>query len=78
MSEQGPSGIDPAARARIATILQRALPLRDDAPLEDETQRLMLHLSIEPLTPPAPVQVPAAQQTRRRLLPRLRRSRSLS
>ncbi|MBB5708945.1 hypothetical protein [Sphingomonas xinjiangensis] len=36
------------ARERIAEVLRVALESREDAPIDDATRRLMLHLSIEP------------------------------
>jgi hypothetical protein len=41
---------DPA-HERLTAILREAMPLPDEAALEDETRRIMLHLSVEP-TPP--------------------------
>jgi hypothetical protein len=51
---------DPA-HERLTAILREAMPLPDEAALEDETRRIMLHLSVEPTplvvraTAPAPV-----------------------
>jgi hypothetical protein len=46
--------LDPIdARDRVGAALRRAWEGAENAPLEDETQRLMLHLSIEPLEPQA-------------------------
>ena len=43
---------DPS-HARIAAILRDAVALPDDAALDDETRRIMLHLSVEPVAPVA-------------------------
>lgn len=60
------------ARDRIAEILRTALGPPDEDALEDETRRLMLHLSIEPLANAAPLPDDAADlSTRRPLLRRL-------
>ena len=58
MSEPGPDA-DPA-HERLAAILRKAMPLPDETALEDETRRIMLHLSVEPV-PPLPR---AAEQSR--------------
>jgi hypothetical protein len=62
------------ARERISEILRSAMGAPEEDGLEDETRRLMLHLSIEPspvkATPaPEPVLLPAS--TRKPLLKRL-------
>jgi hypothetical protein len=54
-------------RERIGEILKSALAPAEDIPLEDETRRLMLHLSCEPIE--GPVRQVAAVPTPRR--PRL-------
>jgi hypothetical protein len=60
------------ARERIAEILRSAMGAPEDEALEDETRRLMLHLSIEPLdgarATPAAVAPPARMPLLRRLL----------
>ncbi|UYY58775.1 hypothetical protein [Sphingomonas sp. S2-65] len=38
-----------SARERMADVLKAALEPVEDAPIDDATRRLMLHLSIEPL-----------------------------
>ena len=38
-----------SARERVADVLKAALEPVEDAPIDDATRRLMLHLSIEPL-----------------------------
>jgi hypothetical protein len=48
------------ARERITEILRSALGTPEEEALEDETRRLMLHLSIEPLANAAPVSELAA------------------
>ncbi|AQR72619.1 hypothetical protein BXU08_02110 [Sphingomonas sp. LM7] len=59
------------ARERIAEILRGALGTPEEDALEDETRRLMLHLSIEPLANAAPVPDEAAPHPRKPLLRRL-------
>lgn len=49
--EQG-GRLGESARERVADILRTALEPGDEAPIDDATRRLMLHLSIDP--PPAP------------------------
>ena len=48
------------ARERIAEILRSAMGAPEEDGLEDETRRLMLHLSIEPADNAAPIPQPAA------------------
>lgn len=62
------------ARERIAEILRAALGPPEEEALEDETRRLMLHLSIEPLanaTPPFREESASDLAAVRRLLRRL-------
>lgn len=61
------------AHERIAEILRLALGAPEEEALEDETRRLMLQLSIEPLANANPdfAPVAAAPQGRRPLLDRL-------
>lgn len=61
------------ARERIAEILRLAMGAPEEEALEDETRRLMLQLSIEPLDNARPALVPSAlpRQVRRPLLDRL-------
>ncbi|WBY08491.1 hypothetical protein PIB19_03040 [Sphingomonas sp. 7/4-4] len=61
------------ARERIAEILRLAMGAPEEEALEDETRRLMLQLSIEPLDNARPELTPAVppRQTRRPLLNRL-------
>lgn len=47
-----------SARERMAEVLRAALEPNEDAPIDDETRRLMLHLSIE--SPPEPRAYPVA------------------
>jgi hypothetical protein len=63
------------ARERIAEILRSTLGTPEEDGLEDETRRLMLHLSIEPPVNAAPVAEGAASAVsgRRPLLRRLLR-----
>ncbi|MDT8758316.1 hypothetical protein MZO42_06380 [Sphingomonas psychrotolerans] len=63
------------ARERIAEILRSAMGTPEEDGLEDETRRLMLHLSIEPPTNAVPAQTRAAAQvsSRKPLLRRLLR-----
>jgi hypothetical protein len=46
-----PKSAHDRARERLTGILQSALPAQEDAAIEDETQRLMLHLAREPYDP---------------------------
>jgi hypothetical protein len=66
-----PSG----ACERIGAALRQAWDGVENAPLEDETRRLMLHLSIEPLEPQTSARraEPHAQPRRRSLVRRLLR-----
>lgn len=61
------------ARKRIAEILRQAMGAPEEEALEDETRRLMLQLSIEPLDNATPDLPPLAphRQARRPLLGRL-------
>lgn len=61
------------ARERIAEILRLAMGAPEEEALEDETRRLMLQLSIEPLDNATPefASVAPPRQTRRPLLNRL-------
>ena len=61
------------ARERIAEILRQAMGAPEEEALEDETRRLMLQLSIEPLDNATPDFAPLAphRQARRPLLNRL-------
>jgi hypothetical protein len=64
------------ARIRMGEVLRKAWSGAEDAPLEEETQRLMLHLSIEPIETerPGPIsEARAARPARRSLLRRLLR-----
>jgi hypothetical protein len=47
------------ARERVAEMLRVALEPGDEAPIDDATRRLMLHLSIDqpPAPPPAAIQI---------------------
>lgn len=64
-----------AARERVGDALRQALHGAEDAPLEEETQRLMLHLAIEPYERAllAPPYERPKQRRRRSLLRRLLR-----
>jgi len=59
------------ARERIAEILRSTLGTPEEEALEDETRRLMLHLSIEPLANAAPISESEASPSRRPLFHRL-------
>jgi hypothetical protein len=59
------------ARDRIAEVLRTALGPPEEDALEDETRRLMLHLSIEPLANAAPLPEGEAPSSRKPLLRRL-------
>ena len=63
------------AHERIAEILRSTLGTPEEEGLEDETRRLMLHLSIEPTVNAAPALEPAAREVsaRKPLLQRLLR-----
>lgn len=58
------------AHERIAEILRQAMGAPEEEALEDETRRLMLQLSIEPLANATPEFLPVQNQ-RRPLLERL-------
>lgn len=56
----------PDACERVGAALRRAWHGAEDAPLNDETQRLMLHLSVEPPQPQAiPIRREAQAASRR-------------
>lgn len=68
------------ARERMAEVLKAALEPVEDAPIDDATRRLMLHLSIEPV--PAPTAPPPQERDKgapsmlRRLFLHKRRGRN--
>ncbi|UZK67153.1 hypothetical protein [Sphingomonas sp. M1-B02] len=64
MSDEPPE-VDPA-RARIGEILRGAIEPPDDEVLEDETRRLMLHLSLEPVARAEPARSEIVVRPRRR------------
>ncbi|MBO9623441.1 MAG: hypothetical protein J7500_12090 [Sphingomonas sp.] len=75
-AREPPPETDPVgARERLAVALREALYGTEDAPLEEETQRLMLHLAIEPYERPLLAEAPSVKAPRRRrsLLRRLLR-----
>ena len=49
----------PDARERVGAALRRAWHDAEDAPLSEETERLMLHLSVEP---PQPQPIPTSRE----------------
>jgi len=65
MASDGRGGerLSESARERVADVLKAALEPVEDAPIDDATRRLMLHLSIEPLGGTAAA--PASQPERR-------------
>jgi hypothetical protein len=58
-------------RERIGEILKSALAPAEDAPLEDETRRLMLHLSCEPIEAAVPKPSSPPVRLRARLIERV-------
>lgn len=57
------------SRENLADLLRGALPVADD--LDDETRRLMLHLSIEPIAKQLPAELSPARAPDRSLIRRV-------